>query len=297
MTRRAPTAVIIPSDVQELPYSAPGHAFKMVPSSIGINWPSACRAKTALQRAADVLNAGSKVAILAGQGARGARAELEQVAALLAAGVAKPLLGKDVLSDDLPYVTGSIGLLGTRPSYEMMKNCDTLLTVGSSFPYTQFLPDFGQARGVQIDIDGSLIGMRYPFEVNLVGDAAATLRALIPLLERKQDQILAGGHRGRRGPLVGGHGGRGHGRGRPGQPDAAVPRAVPAAARRRDRRRRLRVRGQLVRPAAAVPRRRPRVAVGHAGDHGPRRSRTASAPSSPRRAGPRSCSPATGPCR
>jgi pyruvate dehydrogenase (quinone) len=141
-----------------------------------------------LQRAADVLNAGSKVAILAGQGARGARAELEQVASLLAAGVAKPLLGKDVLSDDLPYVTGSIGLLGTRPSYEMMKNCDTLLTIGSSFPYTQFLPDFGQARAVQIDIDGAMIGMRYPFEVNLVGDAAATLRALIPLLERKQDQ-------------------------------------------------------------------------------------------------------------
>jgi pyruvate dehydrogenase (quinone) len=135
-----------------------------------------------------VLNAGSKVAILAGQGARGARAELEQVAALLAAGVAKPLLGKDVLADDLPYVTGSIGLLGTRPSYEMMKNCDTLLTIGSSFPYTQFLPGFGQARGVQIDIDGSMIGMRYPYEVNLVGDAAATLRALIPLLERKQDQ-------------------------------------------------------------------------------------------------------------
>ncbi len=188
LTRRAPTAVIIPSDVQELPYSAPGHAFKMVPSSVGIDWPSAVPGQESLQRAADVLNAGSKVAILAGQGARGARAELEQVAALLAAGVAKPLLGKDVLADDLPYVTGSIGLLGTRPSYEMMRHCDTLLTVGSSFPYTQFLPDFGQARGVQIDIDGSMIGMRYPYEVNLVGDAAATLRALIPLLERKQDQ-------------------------------------------------------------------------------------------------------------
>jgi len=160
----------------------------MVPSSIGIDWSSAVPGQESLQRAADVLNAGSKVAILAGQGARGARGELEQVAGLLGAGVAKPLLGKDVLSDDLPYVTGSIGLLGTRPSYEMMKNCDTLLTIGSSFPYTQFLPGFGQARGVQIDIDGSMIGMRYPFEVNLVGDAAATLRALIPLLERKQDQ-------------------------------------------------------------------------------------------------------------
>ena len=188
LARRAPTAVIIPSDVQELPYDAPGHAFKMVPSSLGTDWPATTPGQAALQRAADVLNAGSKVAILAGQGARAARGELEQVAGLLGAGVAKPLLGKDVLPDDLPYVTGSIGLLGTRPSYEMMRHCDTLLTVGSSFPYTQFLPDFGQARAVQIDIDGSLIGMRYPYEVNLVGDSAATLRALIPLLEHKQDR-------------------------------------------------------------------------------------------------------------
>jgi pyruvate dehydrogenase (quinone) len=110
------------------------------------------------------------------------------VAEILGAGVAKPLLGKDVLSDELPYVTGSIGLLGTRPSYEMMRNCDTLLTVGSSFPYTQFLPAFDQARAVQIDIDGKYIGMRYPYELNLVGDARATLRALIPLLERKEDR-------------------------------------------------------------------------------------------------------------
>ncbi len=187
MTERAPTAVIIPSDVQELAYSAPTHAFKMVPSSIGMDWPTAVPGDEAIGRAAEVLNAGSKVAILAGQGARGARAELTQVAELLGAGVAKPLLGKDVLSDELPYVTGSIGLLGTRPSYEMMKGCDTLLAVGSSFPYTQFLPEFGQARGVQIDIDGKYIGMRYPYEVNLVGDAAATLRALIPHLERKTD--------------------------------------------------------------------------------------------------------------
>src|SRR6185436_20210903 len=102
--------------------------------------------------------------------------------------VAKALLGKDSLPDDLPYVTGSIGLLGTRPSYEMMRDCDTLLTIGSSFPYTQFLPDLDQARAVQIDIDPTMIGMRYPYLVNLVGDAAATLRALIPLLERKTDR-------------------------------------------------------------------------------------------------------------
>jgi pyruvate dehydrogenase (quinone) len=188
LAERAPTAIIIPSDVQELAYSAPTHAFKMVPSSLGIDWPTAVPGDAALQRAADLLNEGSKVAILAGSGARGARGELIQVAGLLGAGVAKPLLGKDVLSDELPYVTGSIGLLGTRPSYELMKNCDTLLTIGSSFPYTQFLPEFDQARAVQIDIDGKQIGMRYPYEVNLVGDAAATLRALIPLLRPKEDQ-------------------------------------------------------------------------------------------------------------
>ena len=188
LAERAPTAIIIPADVQELEYSAPAHEFKMVPSSLGTSWPVVVPDDDAILAAAEVLNAGSKVAILAGQGARGARHELEEVAELLGAGVAKPLLGKDVLSDDLPYVTGSIGLLGTRPSYEMMMNCDTLLTVGSSFPYTQFLPEFGQARGVQIDIDGKFIGMRYPYEVNLVGDSAATLRALIPHLKRKDDR-------------------------------------------------------------------------------------------------------------
>jgi pyruvate dehydrogenase (quinone) len=126
--------------------------------------------------------------MLVGQGARGAAGEVIQVADLLGAGVAKALLGKDVLSDELDYVTGAIGLLGTRPSYEMMMGCDTLLTVGSSFPYTQFLPELDQARAVQIDVDPGLIGMRYPYEVNLVGDAAATLRALIPLLKRKEDR-------------------------------------------------------------------------------------------------------------
>jgi pyruvate dehydrogenase (quinone) len=188
LAERAPTAVIIPSDVQELAYSGPTHAFKMVPSSLGIDWSTAAADSDGIARAAEILNAGSKVAILAGQGARGARAELEQVADLLGAGVAKALLGKDVLPDELPYVTGSIGLLGTRPSYEMMMNCDTLLTVGSSFPYTQFMPAFDQARAVQVDIDGKMIGMRYPYELNLVGDAAATLRALVPHLRRKENR-------------------------------------------------------------------------------------------------------------
>src|SRR5947209_10527623 len=188
MTQRVPTALIIPSDVQELPYSPPTHAFKMVPSSLGIEWPAVDPDDAAIQRAAALLNEGSKVAMLVGNGASGARDELIEVADLLGAGAAKALLGKDVLSDELPWVTGSIGLLGTRPSYELMRDCDTLLTVGSSFPYTQFLPEFGQARAVQIDVDGRFIGMRYPYEVNLVSDAKAALRALIPQLRRKEDR-------------------------------------------------------------------------------------------------------------
>ncbi|WP_116047722.1 thiamine pyrophosphate-requiring protein [Amycolatopsis palatopharyngis] len=186
---RAPTAVIIPADLQEEEYTPPQHAFKHVPSSP----PSSARSvmvppEDELARAADVLNAGEKVAVLIGQGARNAADEVRQVAEVTGAGVAKALLGKDVLPDDLPYVTGSIGLLGTRPSYELMRDCDTLLIVGSNFPYTQFMPEFGQARAVQIDIDGGLIGMRYPTEVNLVGEAKGTLRALLPLLRHKQDR-------------------------------------------------------------------------------------------------------------
>lgn len=181
--RRSPTAIIVPGDVQELDYSAPTHEFKMVPSSLDRSSWTAIPSEESVRRAAEILNSGDKVAILVGQGAAGARAEVERIAELLGAGVAKALLGKDVLSDELPYVTGSIGLLGTRASYELMRDCDTLLTIGSSFPYTQFLPEFGKARGVQIDIDPHMVGMRYPYEVNLVGDAKATLERLIPLIE------------------------------------------------------------------------------------------------------------------
>ncbi|MGY6021411.1 thiamine pyrophosphate-requiring protein [Streptomyces spinosirectus] len=182
LARRCPTAIIIPGDVQELDYSPPTHEFKMVPSSLDRSSWTSVPSEESLQRAAEILNSGDKVAILVGQGAAGARAEVEQIAGRLKAGVAKALLGKDALSDELPYVTGSIGLLGTRPSYELMRDCDTLLTIGSSFPYTQFLPDFGQARAVQIDIDPHMVGMRYPYEVNLVGDAKATLQRLLPLI-------------------------------------------------------------------------------------------------------------------
>ncbi|GGX73289.1 thiamine pyrophosphate-requiring protein [Streptomyces minutiscleroticus] len=186
--RRTVTAVIIPADVQELDYDPPTHAFKMVPSSLGLGRSAPVPADEDLERAAQVLNAGEKVAVLIGQGARGAREEVERLADVLGAGVAKALLGKDALPDDLPYVTGAIGLLGTRPSYEMMRDCDTLLVIGSSFPYSQFLPEYGKARAVQIDVDPHMIGMRYPFEVNLVGDSRETLRRLLPRLHRKEDR-------------------------------------------------------------------------------------------------------------
>ena len=187
-SQRTVTAVIIPADVQELEYSAPTHAFKMVPSSTDLTWSAPAPAEADLRRAAEVLNSGEKVAVLVGQGARGAATEITQVAEALGAGVAKALLGKDVLSDELPWVTGSIGLLGTRPSYELMMDCDTLLVVGSNFPYTQFLPKFDQARAVQIDLDPTMVGLRYPFEVNLVGDSSATLAALLPMLEHRADR-------------------------------------------------------------------------------------------------------------
>jgi pyruvate dehydrogenase (quinone) len=141
-----------------------------------------------LDRAAEVLNAGSKVAMLIGQGALHASAEVTQVAELLGAGVAKALLGKAALPDALPWVTGSIGLLGTKPSDEMMENCDTLVMIGSSFPYSEWLPKPGQARGVQIDLDATRLGIRYPMEVNLCGESRETLQALLPLLERKADR-------------------------------------------------------------------------------------------------------------
>jgi pyruvate dehydrogenase (quinone) len=188
MTQRAPTALIIPADVQELDYSPPTHAFKMVPSSLGVEWPAISPDDAAIARAAQVLNEGTKVAMLVGTGAREAREELVEVADLLGAGAAKALLGKDVLSDELPWVTGSIGLLGTRPSYELMRDCDTLLTVGSSFPYSQFMPEFGQCKAVQIDVDGRMIGMRYPYAINVVADAKSALTALLPHLRRKQDR-------------------------------------------------------------------------------------------------------------
>src|SRR5438270_5648355 len=189
LAERTVTAIIIPNDVQESPaVSQPPHKHGTVHSGPGYRPPRVVPHDEELTRAADVLNSGQRVAMLVGQGALRAADEVSAVAEVLGAGVAKALLGKAVLADDLPYVTGAIGLLGTKPSWMLMQECDTLLMVGSSFPYSEFLPEEGQARGVQIDIDGKMLGIRYPMEVNLVGDSAETLRALMPRLERKQDR-------------------------------------------------------------------------------------------------------------
>jgi pyruvate dehydrogenase (quinone) len=186
---RAVACVVLPTDVQEEDaVPEPAHEHGTLHSSVGYAPPRVLPADEDLGRAATVLNAGSRVAMLVGQGALHATEEIVEVAERLGAGVAKALLGKAAVADELPFVTGAIGLLGTRPSWELMQGCDTLLIVGSSFPYSEFLPEEGQARAVQIDIDPRLIGLRYATEVNLVGDSRETLRALLPLLDEKRDR-------------------------------------------------------------------------------------------------------------
>jgi pyruvate dehydrogenase (quinone) len=188
LATRSVTCIILPKDVQELPAAETiPRKHDMVHSGVGYSRPRVIPAQADLERAAAVLNAGSRVAMLVGAGAAGAVDEVIAVADRLQAGCAKALLGKAVLPDDLPWVTGDIGLLGTRPSSDMMNACDTLLMIGSSFPYDEFLPPEGKARGVQIDIAGTNLGLRYAMEVNLAGDSADTLRALLPLLEAKSD--------------------------------------------------------------------------------------------------------------
>jgi len=188
MGYRGVTAIVVPKDVQEEKFEEPPHKHNTLHSSVGYLPPVVVPQAVDLRAAAEILNSGERVAMLVGAGAFGARAEVIAVAERLGAGVAKALLGKAVLPDDLPYVTGTVGLLGTAPSFEMMEKCDTLLMVGTSFPYAEFLPKEGQARGIQIDIDPKNLGLRYPTELNLVGDASATLFELLPLLEEKQDR-------------------------------------------------------------------------------------------------------------
>ncbi len=184
---RRVTAIVLPNDLQEMPYHEPPRKHGTLHSGVGFAKPKTVPYEADLRRAADVLNSGKKVAMLVGAGALRATDEVIAVANRLNAGVAKALLGKAALPDTLPWVTGSIGLLGTKPSYELMAECDTLLMIGSGFPYSEFLPKEGQARGVQIDLAPDMLSLRYPMEVNLVGDAAETLRALLPLLEAKSD--------------------------------------------------------------------------------------------------------------
>jgi pyruvate dehydrogenase (quinone) len=189
LAERTVTCVIVPNDLaSEKAVPAPPRKHATIHSSVGYTRPRVMPADGELRRAAEILNEGEKVAILVGQGARAAADEVIETAEILGGGVAKALLGKAVLPDDLPFVTGAIGLLGTKPSYDLMMGCDTLLVIGSSFPYSEFLPEEGKAKGVQIDLDARLIGLRFPMDVNLVGDAKETLIRLLPHLERKTDR-------------------------------------------------------------------------------------------------------------
>src|SRR5438477_423620 len=190
LDQRTVTCIVVPNDLaSEKAVDTPPHKHGTVHSGIGYSRPKVIPEDGELERAGRVLNESEKVAILIGQGAMHAGDEVVEVAEILGAGVAKALLGKAALPDDLPFVTGSIGLLGTKPSYDLLMGCDAFLMVGSSFPYSEFLPQEGKARGVQIDIDGRMVGIRYPMEVNLVGDSKETLKALIPRLERKEDRF------------------------------------------------------------------------------------------------------------
>ena len=184
-TKRVVTCVILPNDLQLLDYEDPPLVHGTTHTGIGYAGPAKLPDNAVLQQAAEVLNAGEKVAILVGAGALGATDEVIALAERLQAGVAKALLGKAVLPDDLPWVTGSLGLLGTKPSWDLMQGCDTFLMIGSAFPYSEFLPKPGSARGVQIDIDGGRLSLRYPMEINMVGDSATTLAALLPMLKQK----------------------------------------------------------------------------------------------------------------
>ncbi len=188
IAERGVTTLIFPKDLQDEPWEEPARHHGFTRSGPGYTRPRVVPYDADLRRAAEVLNAGTKVAILIGAGARDAADEVIAVAERLGAGVAKALLGKDVLPDDLPFVTGTIGLLGTEPSSDLMTGCDTLLIIGTGFPWAEFLPPDGQARSVQIDIDAAMLGLRYPVEVNLHGDATETLRALLPLLDRREDR-------------------------------------------------------------------------------------------------------------
>ncbi len=199
LARRGVAHLTFPVDLQEEPYKEGEHSKKSVPGHTSVTTVSSIQVPppAELRRAADVLNRGQRVAVLAGRGALGAAAELESLADTLGAPIVKAYLGKGAVPDDSPFTTGGLGLLGTAASEEAIEGCDTLLLVGTSFPYMEFLPQPGQVAGVQIDSDATRIGLRYPVEVGLVGDARATLELLLPLLERKEDRGFLEGARAR----------------------------------------------------------------------------------------------------
>ncbi|HEX4690419.1 MAG TPA: thiamine pyrophosphate-requiring protein [Solirubrobacteraceae bacterium] len=186
LAERTVTCLIVPNDLQEVEVDGRRSSG---PTSTDFTTPVVVPREADLRRAADILNAAKRPAIIVGQGALGATDEVTELADRLGAGAAKALLGKAALSDDEPWVTGAIGLLGTKPSWKLMRRCDALLIVGSSCPYPDFLPREGDARGIQIDVDPRKAGLRYPTEVNLIGDSAATLRALLPMIERRLERV------------------------------------------------------------------------------------------------------------
>src|SRR5205085_1017861 len=186
LAERDVTCIIVPNDLAEEPATEdPPREHGSVHSSPGYTRPKIVPRDEQLKAAAKILNEGEKVAMLVGAGALHATDEVIEVADKLGAGIAKALLGKAAVPDDLPYVTGAIGLLGTKPSWTLMNSCDTLLMVGSSFPYSEWLPKPGQARGIQIDLKGTMLNSRYPMELGLVGDAKDTLTELVPMLNEK----------------------------------------------------------------------------------------------------------------
>jgi pyruvate dehydrogenase (quinone)/pyruvate oxidase len=190
LSYRSVSHITFPVDLQEHKLDKKQRSKRNVPHHTSDEFARSARLpdERELQRAADLLNAGRKVVILAGQGALNATDELEQVAELLAAPIVKPLLGKACVPDDSPYTTGSIGLLGTKPSQEVLEDCDTLFIVGTSFPYIEYYPKPGQARALQIELDPKRIGLRYPVDVPLIGDSKRCLQQLIPLLQRKEER-------------------------------------------------------------------------------------------------------------
>ena len=270
LSERTVTAVIFPADVQDMDaVTEQPKKTHTVHSGVGYWKPRVIPTQGQLQEAADILNQGERVAMLVGQGAKGATAEILSVAQATGAGVAKALLGKDVVPDDVPYCTGSIGLLGTKPSWDMMQKADTLLMVGTSFPYSEFLPSEGQAKAIQIDLAGRNLSLRYPMDLALIGDAKDTLAELLPLLHPKDGSVLAGVADPGQREVVDGHGPPGRtdrARRSPASP-AAVRLALPAPARRRHPVVGLGVGGQLVRPPRQDPHRHEGVPVREPGDH------------------------------